>query len=97
MLTGVEILIWFVRETTNSCVDVGESSRKGHETVGKPLSDAEDQPLWDTVRATMIVRFEGAEATHLYTALEHTPRIVDIPSAHRNKRFTLNQLAYEKE
>lgn len=45
MLTGVKILIWLVSETTNSCVYVGESSSKGHEAVGKPLSDAEDQSL----------------------------------------------------
>lgn len=96
MLTGVEILIWLVRETTNSCVYVGESSSKGHEAVGKPSSDAEGQPLLNAARSINATKFEVAAATHLCTALKHTPHMVDTRSTHRTMRFRPHLIGVRK-
>lgn len=96
MLTGVEMLVWLVRETTNSCVYIGESSSKGHETVGKPLSDAEDQPLLNAIQSRDATEFGVAEETHLCTALRRTPDAVNTRSVHSNKRFITHLIGMRK-
>lgn len=65
MLTGVEILVWLIRENANSCIDVGESSSKGHEAVRKPLSDAEDQILLNATWARKTTQFKASERNTL--------------------------------